>query len=576
MDRTSCSAAISTLDHSERELRSLRCGSETEIAKVGAEFEELARLTDSILHLAVEVIGGIETDTVRSILPNVQSLGGAARKFIEDKLEEAARILDTVKAESTLLGRLSQLTHEQRSIARETNTLGVLTKIEVARLGQVGRGFEYLAHQLDDFSQSVVANTAELAQHTDERRTAIDETMRGLGAELPRVRVEFAQLEGELDTVLSETGSRLQSFFEAPAALRNCVEGLASQISGVVAAIQSHDITRQQVEHVQEAMRLIAEKIQQDDGSDRNAANGRSWVAGGLVIQSYQLKSIQQTVGAWVSQIRRCMDGIMSISSAELKGIGPMVLQQQRQLSQQLLQIEALERKCESDAAKIEEALTGLSALTQLVGEHLKRSRLVRDRLQLLTFNSIIEASSLGAKADGILEISQSIKRISASWGELTDRSEKANEEILTLVEDSRAQMRTGSENDLRTAQTGIEAGLEGLARAAALTAGQAPEIDRFIGRLQAKIVEVGAAGDRLDTCFARIGAVLNELEQLRRQYESEAPAALAGSIKQNIEAVFSASYTTESEREILRAALLGAPLPAAQQNLAGNDVELF
>jgi hypothetical protein len=29
-------------------------------------------------------------------------------------------------------------------------------------------------------------------------------------------------------------------------------------------------------------------------------------------------------------------------------------------------------------------------------------------------------------------------------------------------------------------------------------------------------------------------------------------------------------------EREVLRAALNGAPLPVMQQNLVGNDVELF
>jgi hypothetical protein len=42
------------------------------------------------------------------------------------------------------------------------------------------------------------------------------------------------------------------------------------------------------------------------------------------------------------------------------------------------------------------------------------------------------------------------------------------------------------------------------------------------------------------------------------------------------VEKLFAAGYTTEIEREVLRAALRGEPLPSQQLSLAGNDVELF
>ena len=576
MDITSSSAAVRTLDNAGQELHSLLRDSETEIATVTAEFQELAHHTDAILHLAAGVIGGIENESVTSILPNVQVLGAMATQFIQDKVHEVHQILDTVKTEAALLDRLSQLTQGQRSIARETHTLSVLTKIEVARLGQIGSGFEYLAHQLDDFSQSVDESTADLAYHTNEQRHAIQETLRALGIELPRIQEEFAKIDSELGAALTETDSSLREFFQAPAQLRYCVTDLASQIIGVVTAVQSHDITRQQIEHVQEAMQLISESFPQQDGPQNELAGKPSMIIGGLSIQIYQLKSIQETVSTWVSQIGKCMDAIQSISSAELKGIGPMVLVQEQQLSQQLGRIEAMQQRCQADAERIESALTGLSTLTLLVGEHLARSKSVRDRIQLLTFNSIIESSRLGAKADAILEISQSIKRISAAWSELTSRSGHANEEILSLVEQARVGINGSSGDRLREAQVGIAAGLEGLRAAATYTADQAPEIEILVGRLQAKIVEVSAARDRLDACFARTGTVLCELEELKRQYAVNSPVALSENDQRNVESVFSASYTTEIEREVLRAALLGAPLPTAQQNLAGNDVELF
>jgi hypothetical protein len=42
------------------------------------------------------------------------------------------------------------------------------------------------------------------------------------------------------------------------------------------------------------------------------------------------------------------------------------------------------------------------------------------------------------------------------------------------------------------------------------------------------------------------------------------------------VEQLFSAFYTTEMERDVLRAALRGTELPVAQQTFVGNSVELF
>jgi hypothetical protein len=41
-------------------------------------------------------------------------------------------------------------------------------------------------------------------------------------------------------------------------------------------------------------------------------------------------------------------------------------------------------------------------------------------------------------------------------------------------------------------------------------------------------------------------------------------------------ERLYSASYTTEVERIVTRAALHGTPMPVLQESFAGNDVEMF
>jgi hypothetical protein len=46
------------------------------------------------------------------------------------------------------------------------------------------------------------------------------------------------------------------------------VQEIAQQIAGVVAAVQAHDITRQQIEHVQQAFALISRGMREDRNPD--------------------------------------------------------------------------------------------------------------------------------------------------------------------------------------------------------------------------------------------------------------------------------------------------------------------
>jgi hypothetical protein len=178
-----------------------------------------------------------------SVLPGVEKLGSAAKGFTRGRLEATAGILETVIAEEALLGQLSEMTRGQKAIVKETEMLRVLTNIEVARLGEVGAGFEYLAHELNDFSQSVARSTNELTGHTEERRKAIAETHRTLELELPEMREEFRRIEESLDHALATVESTLGQMLRAVLTgaesemglLGRDFEGLAQQTNAILA-----------------------------------------------------------------------------------------------------------------------------------------------------------------------------------------------------------------------------------------------------------------------------------------------------------------------------------------------------
>jgi len=396
---------------------------------------------------------------------------------------------------------------------------------------------------------------------------------------LPRIRREFARIEADLSRELQAVDSSHTLLERAPAQFSSAVEEIAGQIDGVVSAIQMYDITRQQLEHVQHGLELVAGRMSAAEDSEELAFQEATVSSSGLAIQSYQLRSIEETIGRWMTQIGTCLEGILRISSSEMVAIGPLVLEQERNLSAELARIELLERECQKDNLEVQSAISGLSNLMQLVSEHVEKSRYVRDRLQLLTFNSIVEASHLGAQADAILEISQSIKRVSLSWSELTERSAQAMAEILALVEKAKSEMRSfsaGENAGLELAAAETARGLSDLHGVAIFVGEKASQVEVGTKQLRSKIASAGASRDRLAVTFAVIRSALEGIDEAKGRIESEYPLAKKTGDRQQIEALFSDFYTTEMEREVMRAALSGASLPVAQQSLEGNDVELF
>lgn len=578
LQASSDTEVVVTLEQARARVDGILRESESAVAAVIGCFEKLAHECTGVLELAGEIIGCVEGESVHSMLPRVQALGAAAKDFIHERLQATSGVLEMVASEDRMLEQLAQLTRSQRSIARETQTLSVLTNIEVARLGTLGSGFEYLARQLDEFSRAVAQDTKELTAHTEERLQAIAETKKHLAAGLPRIQKEFARIESDLERALQVADCSQRELARAPEQFRSAVSEITGQISGVVTAVQGHDITRQQLEHVRDSLTEILRRIRADEESGEDSRPD-SMIDTGLLIQDWQLRSIEQTVSGWLQQIGSCAENILRISASELRELGPAVLHQEKELSEQLARIDHLESECEADSAEVQGTFDSLNNLMQLVGEHVQRSHAVRDSLQLLTFNSIVEASHLGTQADAILEISQSIKRISNDWSSLTEKSAAARDEILRLVDDSRGNMRTfsdeGSES-LRMAQEGTRQGLHNLRTAAASVAGLATQLEEATARLQTRSSAINDAHECLQACFSAIREIQEEMVFERERRGSNNSTTRSRSETDAAEAAFSMHYTTELEREVLRAALCDGPLPVSELNPGGNDVELF
>jgi ElaB/YqjD/DUF883 family membrane-anchored ribosome-binding protein len=400
-----------------------------------------------------------------------------------------------------------------------------------------------------------------------------------LSSELPRLQEELTRFGVNIGDDLAILDPGLARLSKVPAQFKQSTEDIARQIAGVVVAVQGHDITRQQIEHVQEAVETITATMLAEGSSTAEFAPEIARAYAGLTIQTFQLRAIKNTIAEWTSQIRICLDSIFGVSVSELVGIGPLVLEQEQLVSSQLAHIDLLEHECQAYGERIRSTLEGISNLSQLVAEHLQNAESARNRLRLLTFNSVIEATRLGAQADTICVIADGIAEVSTEWAKITEQSESALQEILTLSKRINEVMATFSQtgsDEFKEAQVKTKSGLETLRDAATFAVAQGRKIATVTETMQIKSGEIGKSSDLLNACFARIDEVSADIESAKKQLESYYPDVKDKYDAAEVEQLFSASYTTQAERDVMRAAIYGTEVAAPQQCSIGNDVELF
>lgn len=569
--------ANSALLTAAENIRAVLLLAEHEIGAVAVGFEELGRTTSSILDDAAIIIACVEDHRFLSILDTSKSVVDATGQFVRLRLQSVADVRAVLNTEARLLDQLSFHTRQQKSIARKIQALSVLTKIEVARLGGLGTGFDYLACELASFAESIATDTRILASQTDDSKTVIEMTKHMLDGEFRHIQRESARLEVELENALSKVKQGIAKLSAIPDAFRNCVVQMAAQIDGVIAAVQTNDITRQQMEHVQQSLQMIASVIVGAHDAAHTVNGDLADMLAGLVIQVHQLKNSRETIHRWIDQIDLCLEGILRISSSDVSRIGPDVLVQERNLSSQLGGIAKLEQDCQADNQRLHGALARLAELIQLVSEHEALSKTARERLELLSFNSIIEANRLGTRADAILEISQSIKSISAEWTQLTALAGSAIEKILSHAMQAQENASTSSlENRARMHDAHQRAvrSLDHLHTVALDAAQKAIQIEDATSKMRSSGMKTSAATSRLAGCLASLEMVQREMEQAAQELRGH--ALLEPGDPKQVERLFAASYTTEIERQVLHSALYGTPVETTNIQGIGNDVELF
>jgi hypothetical protein len=260
---------------------------EDEFLQIGSRLQDFYLRSSEITAMANQMVESGSGERALALIGRLRRMMGdmeayvaCARNQSRDNCRALERILE-------LLGQASEPLEGFQKMTKALRMLGISTKIESSRLGDMGTGFLTLAMDVEKLSLMVSEKSADILRHRQVLASMITDNLR-----LVRNR-ESAQ-DAELGGVLDGTSRSLDVLIAVNArcgssgALISSISGeVSGNIGEVVASMQMHDMTRQQVEHIVEALRRLVMDM------EHAAAGGDDETLKKLVIEAGDVCELQ-------------------------------------------------------------------------------------------------------------------------------------------------------------------------------------------------------------------------------------------------------------------------------------------
>lgn len=463
------------LRHAGAGLDRLNQGSEREFLALGKHLEHFHRQAQTITRHSREVAEMLSGGALDSAVQRLGELlatirtgmtGTAAEvQTLTRNLEDVGKSLESVRGPLEAFGQTVSM----------LRMLGVATRIESARIQSGDSGFGTLSDEVKKLSITI-----------EERSTAIMERCSGLLAvirqTLAKVRGLDARYRKEADEVLSAAQASLEALVERNSRSRQAADSIAhraaameTSIGEIVASMQFHDITRQRLEHVQEALLEITREGEGIGWFGRILwLFGRQpWVgkaAGTCALQVVQLRFASGELVEAVDAIGQNLKDIGRQAQEMTGDIQGMAGSARTEEDSVLGEIEA-------GVASVAQSLAGIAGLRQELGSAVQSMRgtvgeigvFVREierigaEIKLISLNAIIKAAHIGDEGRALGVIAGAIQRLANDSVSQTDIVAKTLRQMAARATEMDAETGAGQGLSMEETSAALKALLQDL-----------------------------------------------------------------------------------------------------------------
>lgn len=404
-------------------LQRLAGSTETQFLQLGERLQDFVLRSSQVSSTAGELVQLLAGDESGQLTARLSNLFQEMDSYLQHVRSQGSASCRTLEEIMTQLDQVVQPLEGFQKMDKSLRMLSISTKIESARLGELGTGFITLAMDVEKLSHTVSEKSIGIMQ----QRQALSQLITD---NLAMVRNTEASQHADASSILSGIRTSLEALSQLNAACSTAgsqagviAEEVAADTATVVSSMQFHDITRQQIEHVYEALEKLQHQTAgpHDTADQPNCVNLIAEVGDVCELQHAQLRHA-------TSQLTQATQTILD----SLQNIGIKQSQISQQLQQALMgnagsnesslldtmqqdmhRVTAILQRCAEADQTLLRAMAEVTGTIGQIAGFVSDIEAVGSEIDLIALNAQIKAAHTGPQGAALGVLAEAIKRLS-------------------------------------------------------------------------------------------------------------------------------------------------------------------
>jgi methyl-accepting chemotaxis protein len=413
--------------------------SEPEFLEMGSKLMDFAVRAGTIAQDASSLVQATSGDDVADDIAffeqNLNNFGGVCNS------EDCEKSLQELHAVSDIINKLKKLITEFGPIVKKLQMLGISTRIESARLGEGGAGFITLADDVEKLAEKITFKSERVMTQCESLFSLVEDAAERMEVILKGREESREVVESTFEKNVSSLVSLVEHSKEAAERIQRDADLVSRDISHIVSSIQFHDIVRQQVEHVVEA---IQDVLDITSARKTNLKETSAYIDALAELQVLQLDNASSTFKEAVADMISSLSGISQTMDTMVLEI--QSLQKQGDGSADGGVLETIERTTESalnSMLKLSDSADELGSMmksvAKMVGEitlFVEEIEDVGSEIELISLNASIKAAHTGEEGRALGVLAQAVQSLSY---EAMETTKAVSEVLIGIAEVSKA-----------------------------------------------------------------------------------------------------------------------------------------
>jgi methyl-accepting chemotaxis protein len=542
-------------------MRQMAGTTEDEFLQIGSQLQSFYQRSADISGMANQLVSVVSGDNIVSLTVRLQQMITDMDAYLVNARTRSGESCNILEQVQILLDRLSEPLDGFQKMNKTLRMLSISTKIESSRLGELGSGFVNLAMDVEKLSYQVNEKSAAIIAH----RQLLESTIE---LNLADVHATEVEQDAKVKRILQETSANLESLValnlrctQFGSTVAQVSADVTASISDVVSSMQMHDMTRQQLEHVVEALeRLMIELNDAAHLKDDNANLSRVIIEAGDVceLQEAQLRfaahELYSAVCTIIDSLRdvACKQSVVAQDMATITGAtdarGSSFVDV---MSSDMSAVTNVLASCASADSNMSATMKKVAQTINEIASFVTDIETIGSEIDLIALNSQIKAALTGPEGAALGVLAEAIKRLSDEAVRQTDAVAAILTEIHAVTEHLMAETES-EENQLgeqvSVMQDELTVILRSLGRMNAEMLAALTGLNERVLSLTEDVEHATSSVDVHERTKTMSDEVLSDLESIVAESRRIEPAS--SEFKENLRHM-EEHYTMESERHI-------------------------